>query len=74
MRLSQGTRQPVAFSAVADADTRILYWFVNESYVGRSEPGEALYWQPPNAGDYRVRVVDDHGRSDERPLELTLVN
>ena len=74
MRLAQVTRQPIAFSAVADADTRILYWFVNESYVGRSAPGEALYWQAPNAGDYRVRVVDDHGRSDERPLALTLVN
>ncbi len=73
LRLAQGTRQPVAFSAVADADARILYWFVNESYVGRSTPGEALYWQAPSAGDYRVRVVDDHGRSDERPLELALV-
>ncbi|HEY3638598.1 MAG TPA: penicillin-binding protein 1C [Rhizomicrobium sp.] len=74
LRLAQGSHQPVAFSAVADADSRILYWFVNESYVGRSAPGEALYWQAPNAGDYRVRVVDDHGRSDERPLALTLVN
>jgi penicillin-binding protein 1C len=74
MRLGKGNRQPVALSAVADADARILYWFVNESYVGRSEPGEALYWQAPDAGEYRVRVVDDHGRSDERPLELTLVN
>jgi penicillin-binding protein 1C len=73
MRLAKSARQPLAFSAVADADTRILYWFVNESYVGRSAPGEALYWQVPDAGDYRVRVVDDHGRSDARPLELTLV-
>lgn len=72
IRLTQ--HQPVAFSAVADADARVLYWFVNASYVGRTAPGEALYWQAPDAGDYRVRVVDDHGRSDERPLELTLVN
>jgi len=74
IRLAQGVHQLVAFSAIADADARVLYWFVNESYVGRSAPGEALYWQAPNAGDYRVRVVDDRGRSDERPLELTLVN
>jgi penicillin-binding protein 1C len=73
MRLEEGARQAIAFSAVADGDARTLYWFVNESYVGRSVPGEALYWQASNAGDYRVRVVDDHGRSDERPLELTLV-
>lgn len=74
IRLARNVYQPVAFSAVADADARVLYWFVNESYVGRSTPGEALYWRAPNAGEYRVRVVDDHGRSDERPLELTLVN
>ncbi|HLY06007.1 MAG TPA: hypothetical protein VKR31_09690, partial [Rhizomicrobium sp.] len=74
IRFAQSAHQPVAFSAVADADARVLYWFVNESYVGRSAPGEALYWQAPNAGDYRVRVVDDHGRSDERPLSLALAN
>jgi len=74
IRIARGARQPVAFSAVADADARVLYWFVNEAYVGRSAPGEALYWTAPTAGDYRVRVVDDHGRSDARPLELMLVN
>jgi penicillin-binding protein 1C len=64
----------MALSAVADADTRVLYWFVDEAYAGRAAPGETLYWHPPAAGAYRVRVVDDHGRSDERPLALTLVN
>jgi penicillin-binding protein 1C len=74
MRLANGGAQPVALSAVADADTRALYWFVDETYAGRTAPGETLYWKPPAAGGYRVRVVDDHGRSDERPLALTLVN
>jgi penicillin-binding protein 1C len=74
MRLAERAHRPVAFSAIADADTRFLYWFVDEAYVGRSAPGEALYWQAPAAGDYRLRVVDDHGRSDARPLELMLVN
>ena len=74
MRLAQGGPQPIALSAVADADTRALYWFVDETYAGRTSPGETLYWQPPAVGGYRVRVVDDHGRSDERPLALTLVN
>jgi penicillin-binding protein 1C len=59
---------------VADADAHVLYWFVDEAYAGRSTPGETLYWWPPAAGAYRVRVVDDHGRSDERPLALTLLD
>ena len=41
--------------------------------TGRSAPGQALGWQPPQAGTYRVRVVDDHGRSDSRALTVGLV-
>lgn len=74
MRLVQGGPQPVALNAVADADTHALYWFVDKAYAGRTAPGETLYWRAPAAGGYRVRVVDDRGRSDERPLALTLVN
>lgn len=72
MRLKQpGAR--IAFSATTDGDARALYWFVDDSYVGRSAPGSAFYWQPETAGTFRVRTVDDRGRSDERPLDVTLV-
>jgi penicillin-binding protein 1C len=50
-----------------------MYWFVNDAYVGRTTPGEVFFWQPPAAGNYTVRVVDDHGRSDQRPLGVSLV-
>jgi len=73
MRLTQLDRNRIAFNATADADARALYWFVDDTYIGHSVPGEALYWQPSAAGDYRVRAVDDRGRSDERPLEVTLI-
>ena len=36
-------------------------------------PGDPLYLEPPAAGHYRVRTVDDHGRSDERQLEVSLI-
>lgn len=73
LRLTQQDRQRIAFNATADADTRALYWFVDNAYVGRSAPGEALYWSPPAAGGFRVRAVDDHGRSDERLLDVRLI-
>ena len=73
MRLHQDQPTPIAFSATADADARALYWFVDDAYVGQGTPGNSLFWQPRNAGSYRVRVVDDHGRSDERTLAVTLV-
>ncbi len=73
MRLVEQGRERVALNATADADAHVLYWFVDDAYVGRGAPGEPVYWRPPAAGDFRVRTVDDRGRSDERPLDVKLV-
>ena len=73
MRLSQQDRQTIALSAVTDADVRALYWFAGENYIGSSKPGETLFWEPASAGSYALRAVDDLGRSDERPLEVGLI-
>jgi penicillin-binding protein 1C len=73
MRLTDLDRKRIAFNATADADARAVYWFVDDAYVGRSAPGEAMFWQPQAAGSFRVRAVDDRGRSDERPLDVTLI-
>jgi len=73
MRLKQLGEERIAFIATTDADVHALYWFVNDAYIGHSVPGESLLWQPQTAGSYNVRVVDDHGRSDQRPLGVSLV-
>jgi penicillin-binding protein 1C len=70
LRLGQQDRQTIALSAVTDADVRTLYWFAGADFLGSSKPGEPLFWQPVSAGSYAVRAVDDHGRSDERPLDV----
>ncbi len=73
MRLHQSEPEQIAFIATADADAHALFWFVNDAYLGRSTPGTTLFWQPQGAGHYDVRVVDDRGRADQRPLEVSLV-
>jgi len=73
LRLKQQGLERIAFTATTDADTHALYWFVDDAYIGSSVPGESLFWQPATAGQYNVRVVDDHGRSDQRPLGVSLV-
>jgi penicillin-binding protein 1C len=73
MRLNKTDQGNIAFNATADADTHALFWFVNDAYIGTSAPDTALFWQPLTAGRYDVRVVDDHGRVDQRPLEVSLV-
>ena len=74
MRLTQQDRQQIALNAVTDADVRILYWFVDDGFVGSTKPGDVFFWQPPGAGNFRLRAVDDHGRSDERPLDVRLID
>ncbi|KVM90391.1 penicillin-binding protein 1C [Burkholderia stagnalis] len=72
MRVKDARDTRIAFNATADASAHALYWFVNDAYVGRSAPGDVLFWQPGTAGSFTVRVVDDHGRSDQRPLAVGL--
>jgi penicillin-binding protein 1C len=73
LRLKQLAEESIPFTATNDADVHALYWFVDDAYVGRSAPGELMYWQPHGAGRYTVRVVDDHGLADQRMLDITLV-
>jgi penicillin-binding protein 1C len=73
LRLKQLAEESIPFTATSDADVHSLYWFVDDAYVGRSVPGEPLYWQPHGAGRHTVRVVDDHGLADQRILDISLV-
>lgn len=59
--------QPIALSATTDGDIKTLYWFVNESFIGKSDAGVALYWNS-RPGEFMIRVIDDHGRSSQQKL------
>ncbi|MEX3613383.1 MAG: penicillin-binding protein 1C [Burkholderia gladioli] len=74
MRVQGAEPARIAFSATADGGAHALYWFVDDSYVGRSQPGDTLFWQPATAGAYTVRVVDDQGRADQRALAVGLLH
>ncbi|MDR3490811.1 MAG: penicillin-binding protein 1C [Gammaproteobacteria bacterium] len=58
---------PIVFSATADADVESLYWFVNETYVAKTQRDQPFLWHA-KPGSFIVRVADDHGRSDAREL------
>ena len=73
LELSRPDRQSIAFNSTADADASAVYWFVDDVYVGSAAPGRPLSWTPRSAGQYRVRAVDDRGDSDERQLEVGVV-
>lgn len=65
-----GTENRIAFKADVAADVTDLYWFVNNQLAGKSSPGQPFYWRPTKTGEFRVRVVDQFGRSDARGLRV----
>jgi penicillin-binding protein 1C len=65
------TGEAVAFNANADGEVRTLHWFINNQYLGTSKPDEPFSWHP-QPGQYHVRVVDDHGRSDTTIMQVVL--
>lgn len=66
-------RTRLVFNAHAEGDVRHLYWFVDDAYVGTTAPGVALGWNPSRPGQFQVRVLDEHGRGDQRALRVELL-
>ncbi len=74
LRQSQRGREHISFSAVTDADSRTVYWFVDDIYLGSSASKTPLDWQPTRTGIYRIRAVDDRGRADSRGVRVEIIN
>jgi penicillin-binding protein 1C len=47
----------------------MLYWFLDERFLGTSAPDETLF-VALKPGNYIVRVVDDLGRGDSREVRV----
>jgi penicillin-binding protein 1C len=73
LRADQDRSTKIALRAIADADVRETFWFVNDTFVGKTKPREPLFWNA-KPGRFSVRVVDDQGRSDSRALNVEIVN
>ena len=58
-----------AMAAVTDADARVLYWYVDDHFVGRIAADGLFFWRGA-AGRYTVTAVDDLGRAGTGPLTV----
>jgi len=65
--------QPVPLTLRAEGGAGRQYWFSNEALLGEVNAGDSLSWNPPSAGRYKLRVVDESGRSDTRELAVEAV-
>ena len=63
----------ISLDAIVAADVQRVYWFAGNALIGaRSVADGALPWRPASAGAHLIRVVDDHGRSAERDVVVTM--
>ena len=63
----QGTTIPL--SAVTDGDVVDIHWFVNGTYLGKSRSAQPFLWTA-KIGNHVIRVIDDHGLSDARDIQI----
>lgn len=64
MRLDYYVREDekIPFKASADGAVTALFWFLDDRFIGTSQPSEMLFFAVP-PGTYDVTVTDDMGRS-----------
>ena len=72
MLVASNSRQ-IPLKAIVDPDVTIVYWFVNEAYVGSSSNGTPFLWDS-KPGQFKVLAVDDSGRSSATQLRVTQSN
>jgi penicillin-binding protein 1C len=63
--------ETIALDASAAGDVQRVFWFDGSALIGvRRVADGALAWRPASAGLHLIRIVDDHGRSAARDVEI----
>lgn len=65
--------KPVPITLRAEGVRGKQFWFSNEAFIGEAAAGEAINWQPPKAGRFVLRVVDEAGLADSRDISVEVV-
>lgn len=72
VRASSLKQERIPLTAVTDADSQSVHWFLNEEYLGKSKNGQPFFWTP-KSGKFHVRAVDDQGRASVRQIRVELI-
>ena len=59
----------IPFTAVTDADSRVVYWFVDDQLIGTSASGDSLMWKA-RPGSFLIRAIDQQGRAVAEELRV----
>lgn len=71
MRTNSPSNDTIPLTAVTDAGIASLYWFINETFIAKTKADQPFLWSA-KPGKYVIRVVDDHGLSDARDINIQM--
>ena len=61
----------IALEASAAADVQNVFWFDGGALIGKFSVGAGAFaWRPAIDGAHLIRVIDDHGRTAERDVQV----
>lgn len=64
-------QETIPLEAHAAGDVQRVFWFDGAALIGaRNVADGALPWRPATSGIHLIRIVDDHGRSADRDVEV----
>jgi penicillin-binding protein 1C len=64
-------KEVISLEASSAADVRQVFWFDGSALIGKARLGEGtLGWRPTADGAHLLRIIDDHGRSAERDVQV----
>jgi penicillin-binding protein 1C len=65
--------ETLQLNATAGPEITSLYWFADGAFVGASPPSTPLAWAPTHAGEVNLSVVDEHGDTAARHIQVALI-
>lgn len=65
--------KPTPITLRAEGTRGKQFWFADEALLGQTQSGETLAWEPPRAGRFVIRVVNEDGAADNREVSVELV-
>jgi len=66
--------KPSSIGLRANSTTgKVIFWFVNKSYLGKTNASETFSWQPTHAGTYLIRAIDSLGQASSREIAVAFV-
>jgi penicillin-binding protein 1C len=71
IRMQSQRKSLIPLTATVDADVENIYWFANETYLGKTTRDKTFWWTA-KPGKFIIRAADDHGRSDARDVIIRL--